>query len=408
MNDETSNRMKRALALVRAGDLDSATRLLRGDARPAPDWPTPDRPAAGPRSATPPTTPRRSTPAPEDAEFTVTPPRQPRTLSDHLAAVERQTPQPRPSLRVALDALARARAMPTLPDGGPGADAPLPDGARFDRRTHQGAQGAVDYLLYIPASLPATGRGLIVMLHGCTQTPADFAAGTRMNAQAEAHGLLVAYPAQRRDQNPQGCWNWFRAADQHRDAGEPALLAGLTRAVTAEFGVAPARTFAAGLSAGGAMAAILGAVYPDVFAAVGVHSGLAAGSAQDAASAFAAMRGQDRAPAGSQTRLGRVIVFHGDADRTVHPVNGDRVIRSACQGQGVTARQTGRTATGAAFSRTTTTGRDGVAQTEHWLVEGLGHAWTGGSAQGSHTDPDGPDASAEMVRFFLSGTQDGN
>jgi poly(hydroxyalkanoate) depolymerase family esterase len=225
------------------------------------------------------------------------------------------------------------------------------------------------------------------MLHGCTQDADDFARGTGMNAVAERHGLIVAYPEQGRAENPQACWNWFRPSDQVSGRGEPEVLAGLARALTAEFGTDPARVFAAGLSAGGAMAAILGVTHPEVFRAVGVHSGLPHGAAKDVLSAFAAMRGE--AGAGTVPTV-PVIVFHGSADATVAPVNGARLFRAA--GDTIEARGTtgGRSWT-----------RQQSVSAEHWLIDGAGHAWSGGSTEGSYADAAGPDASAEMVRFFL-------
>lgn len=267
----------------------------------------------------------------------------------------------------------------------------VPEGALFETRSFAGAAGRLGYKLYIPASR-RRGAALIVMLHGCTQSPEDFAAGTRMNELAEAEGFLVAYPAQSTGANAQGCWNWFEAGHQRRDAGEPALIAGMTRALVAEFSIDPARVFVAGLSAGGAMAAILAGEYSDLYAAAGVHSGLAAGAAKDMPSAFAAMSGAAKAPARAASRAGApLIVFHGDRDKTVHPRNGEQVIARAGAPGGVTR---GQSAGGAAWTRTNYSGG------EHWLLHGAGHAWSGGGAAGSYTDPRGPDASGEMLRFF--------
>jgi poly(hydroxyalkanoate) depolymerase family esterase len=278
---------------------------------------------------------------------------------------------------------------------------PLPAGARFDRHRHAGPAGEVDYHLFQPSLDAGPPRGLILMLHGCTQTPEDFATGTRMNTVAGAEGLMVAYPAQRRDRNPQGCWNWFRPSDQGR-GGEPALLADLTLALARNRRLPTERIFVAGLSAGGAMAAILGTAYPEVFAAVGVHSGLATGAAHDVPSAFAAMRGAQGAAADPQAGLRRVIVVHGAADRTVHPANGDGVFRMA--GAGRHRSERGRSG-GLSWQRTVASAADGSVRAEHWLVEGLGHAWAGGAPEGSHTDPQGPDASALILRFFLQAAE---
>ena len=278
---------------------------------------------------------------------------------------------------------------------------PLPDGAAFRAEHYACAAGARRYRLYVPASAQDAPQGLVVMLHGCTQSPEDFATGTGMNRLAEAHGLLVAYPEQTRADNSMACWNWFRPGDQRRDAGEPAILAGLARHIVAAFGVPPGRVFVAGLSAGGAMAAVLGETYPDVFAAVGVHSGLPAGCASDVVSAFAAMRGDPgAAPAVRRgDAIPRTIVFHGAADRTVHPSNAGQIVAAAGRPLWDERGEAG----GRAYVRSVAEGRDGAPEVECWIVEGAGHAWSGGDAGGSYADPAGPDASAEMVRFFLQG-----
>ena len=276
---------------------------------------------------------RRAGPEVEDAEIVAPPPRPARRARRRpLAEVVR-------TLRDGRAATANLRALHGLR---PAPHLPLPDGARFEARSHVGATGARDYRLYVPASAARGARGLVVMLHGCTQTPEDFAAGTGMNALAEAHGLLVAYPGQTASDNPNACWNWYRPKDQARGTGEPAIIAGLTSAVADEFDLPTDRIFVAGLSAGGAMAAILGETYPDLYAAVGVHSGLPRGAASDVRSAFAAMR---HAPAvGTPTPVGRtprVIVFHGGADATVHPSNAAEIVaRAGVDVPGATTEQT--------------------------------------------------------------------
>ncbi|MES2634258.1 MAG: PHB depolymerase family esterase [Pseudomonadota bacterium] len=277
--------------------------------------------------------------------------------------------------------------------------------AQFIAGRHTSAAMQRDYKLFIPPGAAAGVQSgplpLVVMLHGCKQNPDDFAAGTAMNELAAQQGFYVLYPAQSRQANPQGCWNWFKHTHQQRGRGEPEVIADMTRSVMAQHPIDPNRVYVAGLSAGGAMAAILGATYPDLYAAVGVHSGLAAGSATDLPAALSAMR--SGAPAGSNAMQGvPTIVFHGDADSTVHPSNGDSVIASSTAG--ASSVQTHRV--DAADVRATTrhvhteqfTGR---VVAEHWVVHGSPHAWSGGSAQGSYTDARGPDASAEMVRFFL-------
>lgn len=302
--------------------------------------------------------------------------------------------RPRRRLGEVLRALREGQAW-SLPGVAVPAPAPeVPEGAAFLARSYASAAGARDYRLYVPSPGRGRLRGLVVMLHGCRQNPDDFATGTGMNALAEEHRLLVAYPGQTAAHNLHGCWNWFRPGDQRRDAGEPAILAGLARELVAEYGIDERRVFVAGLSAGGAMAAVLGESYPDVFAAIGVHSGLPAGAANDVVSALAAMRGDAGPPAAKRAAKGpRVIVFHGTADATVRPVNAERMVEGLAGG-----RETQGSAGGRSFRRRVFRG----GHTELWMVEGAGHAWSGGKAPGSYADPAGPDASAEMVRFFLA------
>ncbi|HEY6544970.1 MAG TPA: PHB depolymerase family esterase [Dokdonella sp.] len=281
-----------------------------------------------------------------------------------------------------------------------GAD-PLPPGARFEQRVHGRGTGERRYRLYVPGS-GGTPGALVVLLHGCTQSPEDFALGTRMNLLAEERGLVVAYPEQSQKANASKCWNWFNGADQRRGGGEPESIAGITRELMREFKIDPRRVHVAGLSAGGAMAAILGAEYPELFAAVGVHSGLARGAAHDVQSAFAAMRGgADGAMSTSTTDTVPTIVFHGDADTTVAPINGEQVMRQA-RARAVLHRQvqTGTSADGAGWTRILETSAAGVTTLEHWLLHGGGHAWSGGDPRGSFVTPRGPDASREMLRFF--------
>ena len=277
---------------------------------------------------------------------------------------------------------------------------PLPEGATFETATFTNPAGTRDYKLYVPANRTGQPMPLIVMLHGCTQSPDDFAAGTGMNALAEEHGCLVAYPAQPSSANANKCWNWFNANDQGRDRGEPSLIAGITRQIMKDHRVDPSRVYVAGLSAGGAAAAIMGAAYPELYAAVGVHSGLPVGAARDIPSAFAAMR-QGGAGSGLSTRVIPTIVFHGDKDFTVNVSNGDAVVaQSKATGLRSTV-QRGQAPGGHAYSRTIHTNPSGKALCEQWTIHGAGHAWAGGSSSGSYTDPRGPNASQEMVRFFF-------
>ncbi len=279
--------------------------------------------------------------------------------------------------------------------------------------------GQRDYKLYVPAGKPAGPLPLVVMLHGCKQDPDDFAVGTQMNRLADRQPMLVLYPAQARSANGFGCWNWFNRHDQQADAGEPAIIAGLIREVLAKHPVDRRRIYVAGLSAGGAMATILAHTHPELLAAAGVHSGLAYAAAQDMITALGVMKrgpGKRSAPqvkASAKAALAKaavpLIVFHGDHDKTVHPLNGDDVVEQALASaraakphdHGHPTIKAGHVPGGHAYTRTMHTDRAGHVQVEHWLVQGAGHAWSGGDAQGSFTDPLGPDASAEMLRFFL-------
>ena len=266
------------------------------------------------------------------------------------------------------------------------------------------AAGQRSYKLFMPAQVPAVATApLVVMLHGCTQDPEDFARGTAMNEAAEAQGMFVLYPAQSTEMNPQRCWNWFKHNHQQRDRGEPALLVGMVREVIAQHpSIDPSRVYVAGLSAGGAMAAILGETYPDVFAAVGVHSGLAAGAATDMPSAFGAMQNGGSTAATSASRM-PTIVFHGDADHTVSIKNAEQVL-AASVGKTATL-QTEAPAEDASGSRKVSLqvlrdSANGKTMAESWTIHGAPHAWSGGRAAGSFTDPSGPDATAQMLRFF--------
>jgi poly(hydroxyalkanoate) depolymerase family esterase len=281
----------------------------------------------------------------------------------------------------------------------------VPDGAQFLSLTHASAHGSRDYRLYVPSYAGHGPMPLIVMLHGCTQGPEDFAEGTGMNILAEEFGFLVAYPAQGSANNMQKCWNWFRPEDQRRDAGEPAILAGIVRDIQRDHAGDPARTYVAGLSAGGATAALLAAAYPEVFAAAGVHSGLPVGAAQDLPSALSAMRSGTARPArgiGVPT-----IVFHGTADQTVHPQNGEAILAQALDNRAGTRKTVAKGVAngGRSWRSTAYHARTDSSHAEHWEVDGAGHAWSGGQPGGSYTDPKGPDASREMVRFFLQHRQ---
>lgn len=283
-----------------------------------------------------------------------------------------------------------------------------PRGGSFTAHAFASEAGHRDYKLYRPGGERAQDCPLVVMLHGCTQSPDDFAAGTRMNALADERRFLVAYPAQSAAANASRCWNWFKTADQQRDRGEPALIAGITRRIMGDHAIDPRRVYIAGLSAGGAAAAVMGATYPDLYAAIGVHSGLPCGAAGDLGSAFAAMQAGQSAKPPRPSQTGRpvpTIVFHGDKDVTVNPRNGDQVIAQLLANADLRRQvERGQVPGGHAFSRTQHVDANGLAVLEQWLVHGAGHAWSGGSAAGSYTDPRGPDATREMLRFFMEHT----
>ncbi|MFD1881713.1 alpha/beta hydrolase family esterase [Paracoccus pacificus] len=267
--------------------------------------------------------------------------------------------------------------------GLPGVTAEPTDMERMHAET---AHGSRDYLIFRPAK-PADKPAVVVMLHGCTQNAADFALGTGMNAAADKRGAYVIYPEQAIEANPMRCWNWFEPANQVK-SGESALLAELIAHALKAEGLSNADVFVAGMSAGGAMAAILANSYPRRFRAAGIHSGLPVGAAASVGGAMAAMKSDH--PQGAVPASVPLIIFHGGADRVVHPANGEKLADRIKGG----AVYRGRPANGRRWSaRKSDAG-------EIWLVDGLGHAWSGGNAQGSHTDPDGPDASAEMLRFF--------
>ncbi|RUR55302.1 alpha/beta hydrolase family esterase [Vreelandella populi] len=267
--------------------------------------------------------------------------------------------------------------------------------------------GSRDYKLFLPSSYHGQAMPLVVMLHGCTQNPDDFAAGTNMNQLAEEQSFCVLYPAQPISANSSKCWNWFKAEDQQREGGEPEILAGMARQIIQTQGLDASRVYVAGLSAGGAMATTLAMNYPDLFAAVGVHSGLPHGVAKSLPDALAAMQGGTSTQAGRFSSDVPAIIFHGDRDTTVHLSNAERVAAQYAvtkTKRDINAEQ-GRVAGGHGYTRTVYHDTLGEARLEQWRIHGAGHAWAGGSAKGSYTDPKGPDATKEMLRFFMQHRQ---
>jgi poly(hydroxyalkanoate) depolymerase family esterase len=393
LNDQMQAGMTEATRLTREGRLAEATAVIQN--------------TLGGRFA-PPDAPAETEEPVETARRAVNETAQPTAPSQPGPAGRALRRAPRPPRRF--------RGVSRPPVAAPGVKADLPTlptispGGRFVERSYSNGAGTRAYKLYIPSGYVGQEVPLIVMLHGCTQNPDDLAAGTRMNALAEEHTFLVAYPAQAATANSSRCWNWFKGTDQRRGRGEPSIIAGITCEVLGEYHVDPGRVYVAGMSAGGAMAAIMGATYPDLYAAIGVHSGLAPGAADDLSSAFSAMQGGGPAtprrdvPTGEPPRTAPAILFHGDRDNTVHPRNADHLLThyggtmSTPTPRATTSR--GQVPGGHAYTRATYHDAGGRAIVERWTVHGLGHAWSGGSSPGSYTDPRGPDASAEMVRFF--------
>ncbi len=312
-----------------------------------------------------------------------------------------------PVLRSTQSPTAEAQSLVQVPDQTPTtnfSEASFPFGAK-----------TYPYRLYVPTAVSALPRPLIVLLHGCKQDAQDFAQGTAMNALAEQHGCMVLYPEQLTKANQARCWNWFEPEHQQVDQGEPGMIAALTRYVlSGDHGglqADPDRVYIAGLSAGGAMAAVVAGLYPDLFAAVGVHSGLPAGAAQDMLSAFTAMRtGANKGKKNVMLVPLPTIVFHGSADTTVHPDNGDHITNAALaawEALGVPLKkgQSQVQAQGGATQATTHVlvyrNADGPSYVEHWRIDDGPHAWSGGDAAGSFTAPEGPSASEAMLSFFL-------
>lgn len=287
------------------------------------------------------------------------------------------------------------------------------------------------YKRYVPGSYEkTTAVELVVMLHGCSQSPQGFAAATQMNAVAESEGFIVVYPDQTRQANSSQCWNWFESEHQQRGSGEPALITGMTREVMNDFSIDSQRVYLAGFSAGGGMAPIMAVAYPDVYAAVGVHSGLEYDAANSLSEAFTAMSSGGPNPQrqgtqgyedmGSRAQIVRTIVFHGTDDYTVDPVNGHQATEQATQTNDLAGddsddddidytAETTETRTSPGHSYTVNEYADGGGNTvvAKYIIDGMGHAWAGGAQGGSYTDPDAPNASRIMWEFFSNDGTDG-
>ncbi len=262
--------------------------------------------------------------------------------------------------------------------------------------------GTRRYRLYIPSAWDGRRRlPLVVMLHGCTQNPEDFAAGSAMNESAEREGVLVAYPEQPATANVRTCWNWFDSAHQHAGAGEPAIIASITRAVMADRNADPGRVYVAGISAGGAMAAIMGVAYPELYAGVGIHSGVPFAAATSVAQALPAMQGKPVgalvAPFAPSARKPALIVLHGESDAIVSPANAELIAAQWRANSSAAARDSGVSG-GYAWKLW----RDHDARVELWMISGLGHAWSGGNSAGTFADANGPRAADVVLQFFLA------
>ncbi len=278
-----------------------------------------------------------------------------------------------------------------------------PRGASFTKGVHVCEFGKRSFKLYFPAIAVTADRPLplLMMLHGCSQTPEHFARGTGMNALAEEFGFLVVYPVQERKSQIYRCWNWYKPGDQARGSGEPALLASLVSEIIVKHGADPQKVYVAGLSAGASAALIVADAYPDIFAAVGTHSGLPVGAAHSGLSAVFAMK--YGAPGLQRSDPMPTIDFHGSSDKVVNPRNGRFIVARALDPYSHLGKtvKIGRKVGGRKYVRTSYGLGTGRSFIEHWVIAGAAHAWSGGNAAVSYTDPAGPDASREMVRFFL-------
>jgi poly(hydroxyalkanoate) depolymerase family esterase len=424
-NDTMKQLMGKATELVRNGRLTEATHAIQQAlGNPAAKTHTPpDAAAPGPAPAP---ARWRPTAATDIEDAVLVEPR--RDAASEVGPVWESTPDPAPS-----PSPVPVQAPAPVPRAAAHGHAEAPGSFTRVAFHHPGVgHGVHHYHLYVPPGADAaTPMPLVLMLHGCTQNPVDFAAGTRMNSAAAPVNALVLYPEQPQSANPNGCWNWFRPEDQHRGRGEPGLLVAMVRDVMARHPVDAQRVYVAGLSAGGAMAALLGREYPDVFAAVGVHSGLQAGAAHNVMGALSAMKngakpGSAAARQAASTRPATgptlppppMIVFHGDADPTVHAHNGEQLIEATLTalattpgGEQATVETVhkGQSPHGQGYTRTVYSVVGGAPAAkaspsqvvaEHWVLQGAGHAWAGGHAGGSHTDPRGVNATQEMLRFF--------
>ena len=283
---------------------------------------------------------------------------------------------------------------------------------RWRHHQYSGQQGSRIYDVYLPAGLNPRAPVPLVLLHGCRQGSVDFAQDSGFTGAADADGFVVVAPRQELRHQLGRCWRWYDSGHQQRDLGEPALLAGIVAEVLGrdtEFRIDRRRVYAAGLSAGGAMALILATTYPDVIAAAGVHSATAYRSATQSFRALSAMAARGTAPRGATGEMAPVVLIHGTGDQVVRPTNADRIVD-----QWLTSRDDGgawrrvrtlaRTRSfvvdGRRCIRTRWYSLRGRRVLEYWRVDGLAHAWSGGRTSGSYIDPSGPEATQIMTSFF--------
>ena len=270
----------------------------------------------------------------------------------------------------------------------------IPESAQWIARTHVEGGHERPFRLYVPSVAP---RGLIVMLHGCSQSPEDFAIGTGMTTIAEARDFLVVWPEQPKSANAHGCWNWFDPRHQGRDDGEVAVVAGIVQTLTTEYALQEGSAIIAGLSAGGAKASNIVAAYPELFSVAAIHSGLVHSAASDVGAAFAAMKTPPvPTPRGTDVPT---LILHGSADSTVSPGNGAAIEQSIGFDDHQVAEEIA-VVNGRSLRIRRALDSQGNLRHESWLIEGTGHAWSGGHPGGSYTDSSGPDASAAILRFF--------
>ena len=288
--------------------------------------------------------------------------------------------------------------------------------------SYTGPDGTLSYEVYVPSGYVAERRvPLIVALHGCSENAEQFRQVTRFDELAEAKNAIVVFPDKSSYADSTSCWNWFKTSHMQRGTGEPALIAGVVDKVRQNYAIDDRRIYATGLSAGGAMASVMSATYPDVFAAAGVGSGCeyAAGAS------CAGYRGIDPEDAGqrayqamgTQAREVPVIVFQGDQDKTVPEVNAEQLVQqwqatddwaddgarnSTIPADPVKVKDPAPSGGGHTYTVRDYADGQGNELIQFWVVHGMGHAWSGGCDCEAYADTNGPNESAAMYAFFMS------